>query len=134
MEIVARIRVYEGEIVPGSQRCLQTGTHLHGLRLRVAPTIHQRYNRRAPREIVPIPIVKLSPVHVPTISGCLWHRRPRHREKLSEYRALWSRAREVDRHFVKTCFFALPTPRFSRHAMRARHLAALRPHRTSPPI
>lgn len=120
MGIVARIRWYGGEIAPGSLGCPETGTHLHG-------SVYASHRRPTsfitdarPAKSCLSPIVALSRVHVFAISGRVWRRGLRHREKLSECRAIWSQIREVDRHFVNpTCFFALPTPPFSRHATRA---------------
>lgn len=90
------------------------------LRLRVALTIHRRCNRRVPREIVPIlsrntvtsirarDIRPRSPPRLPTSS-----------EIIRVSCAIWSRTREVDRHFVNQLASSpAPLPRFSHHATR----------------
>jgi len=112
----------------------EIGTHLHGS----VYASHRRpidviTNARRTKSFLS-PIAALSRVHVSVISGRVWRRRSRHREKLSEYRAIWSRTREVDRHFVNQTYFFSSLTRTSPVMQRARHLVALRPHPFSPPI
>lgn len=104
------------------------------LRLRVAPWTHQRYHRRASREIVPIPHCStVTRTRARDIRPRLAPRDPTSRETIGVSRAIWSRTRKGYRHFVnETCFFALPT-RGSPVMQRARHLD-LYLRLSSPPI
>lgn len=82
------------------------------LRLRVAPRTHRRYCRGVPRVFVPIPNrITVARTRARDIRPRSPPRPSTSSETIRVSCAIWSRTREVDRHFVnQTCFFALPTP------------------------